>query len=201
MKTFTRVILIVVLCFGALACNTQKKIAKKNEKLETIIQREAIYYDVDFKSITSGNLSGQYMNELTKSVLNVAPEIIRKDLAEFMKSYDGPELKDPPKYLIDEIYDSVKRSRSARWADALYAFGEGAQGYTADQNAMASNKIQNKRKILYLKLKEIDNQNNAILDVWERYFIEDLQKFIALKMATQKDGWLKFRDEVEYISM
>ncbi|WP_297097859.1 hypothetical protein [uncultured Draconibacterium sp.] len=66
---------------------------------------------------------------------------------------------------------------------------------------MASNKIRNKREVLYLKLKEIDSQNNAAQDVWERYFLEDLQKFVALKMAIQKEGWGKFNDEVEYISM
>ena len=201
MKTFIRTLSFLVICISTISCSTQKKVTKKTDKLTEIIQREAIYYGVDFKSITSGNLSKQYKNEVTKSVLEVAPEIIKKDLTEFMNSYAGPELKDPPKYLIDEIYDSVKRSRSARWADALYAFGEGAQGYTADQNAMASNKIQNKREMLYLKLKEIDNQNNATLDVWEHYFLKNLQKFVALKMATQKDGWLKFGDEIEYISM
>nr|WP_319571675.1 hypothetical protein [uncultured Draconibacterium sp.] len=201
MKNIARLIIIALLCFGVLACSTQKRVTKNKDKLTDIIQREAIYYDVDFANITSGNLSGQYMNELTKSVLDVAPESIRKDLAEFMKSYAGPELKEPSVYLIDEVYASVQKSRSARWSDALMAFGEGLQGETADQNAMASNMIRNKREMLYLKLKEIDNRNNAILDVWERYFFEDLQKFVALKMATQKDGWVKFKDEVEYISM
>ncbi|WP_297097861.1 hypothetical protein [uncultured Draconibacterium sp.] len=131
MKTITKLILIVVLIFATFACSTQKKIAKKNEKLEIIIQREAIYYDVDFKSITSGNLSKQYKDNIIETVMKIAPDEIKKDISEFMNLYEGPELTDPPQYLVDEIYDSVRRERSSRWADALYAFGEGAQGYTA----------------------------------------------------------------------
>ena len=201
MKTFTRLILIVVLCFAILACNTQKKIAKKNEKLETFIQREAIYYDVDFKSMTSGNLSQQYKESMTRSILEITPDEIKEDISEFMKAYSGPELQEPPQYLIDEIYDSIRRERKIVWADALAAFGNGMQGNSADKNVMYSTQIRNQRGMLYLKLKEIDDQNKVILAEWDKYFIDDLLKYVAIKMATRENGWIKFKDEVEYISM
>lgn len=201
MKAFTSLIIIALLCFGSASCNTQKKIAKKKGKLETIIQREAIYYDVDFKSITSGNLSKQYKDNIKERVMKITPDDIKKDISEFINAYEGPELEDAPQYLIDEIYSSVKRERQVAWADAMYAFGEGLQGNTANQNAMASNKIRNKRELLYLKLKEIDNRNKITQATWQKYFIDDLLKFVALKTVTQKDGWIKLKDEVEYISM
>lgn len=89
------------------------------------------------------------VNEIYKvetSVINSMPYA-----EEFHRRYE--------EYLKQSIFKQLK----IRWFDALSAFGEGLQGNTANQNAMASTKLKQERLKIYSDwLNEIKTKNNPI---------------------------------------
>ena len=103
------------------------------------------------------------------------------DVDTFMKyagTHPDPNFVTPPTLNTEEEKRKARRERAAKWADALYAFGEGVQGRTADKNNMASTKMQQKRDELFQNYKNTSEANKQTAKNWEYNYRKDLMDWI-----------------------
>jgi len=110
------------------------------------------------------------------------------DVDNFMKyagTHPDPNFVTPPTLNIEEEKRKARRERAAKWADALYAFGEGVQGRTADKNNMASTKMQQKRDELFQNYKNTSEANKQTAKNWEYNYRKDLMDWIDKQKANE----------------
>ena len=110
------------------------------------------------------------------------------DVDTFMKyagTHPDPNFVTPPTLNIEEEKRKARRERAAKWADALYAFGEGIQGRTADKNNMASTKMQQKRDELFQNYKNTSEANKQTAKNWEYNYRKDLMDWIDKQKANE----------------
>ena len=110
------------------------------------------------------------------------------DVDNFMKyagTHPDPNFVTPPTLNIEEEKRKARRERAAKWADALYAFGEGVQGRTADKNNMASTKMQQKRDELFQSYKNTSEANKQTAKNWEYNYRKDLMDWIDKQKANE----------------
>jgi hypothetical protein len=80
-----------------------------------------------------------------KKMQPYAKSLSVQNLSDRISAYTQPELKKVPELDIKRAMDQERQIRRSRWADALYAFGEGLQGKTANPEAFASTRLQRKK--------------------------------------------------------
>lgn len=110
------------------------------------------------------------------------------DVDTFMKyagTHPDPNFVTPPTINTEEEKRKARRERAAKWADALYAFGEGVQGRTADKNNMASTKMQQKRDELFQNYKNASEANKQTAKNWEYNYRKDLMDWIDKQKANE----------------
>jgi hypothetical protein len=111
------------------------------------------------------------------------------DVDTFMKyagTHPDPNFVTPPTINTEEEKRKARRERAAKWADALYAFGEGLQGRTADKNNMASTKMQQKRDELFQNYKNASEANKQTAKNWEYNYRKDLMDWIDKQLESER---------------
>jgi len=141
--------------------------------------------------VDSANRSGVNLNEdysypvtedKNKSIAEGLSASVKGENMDAYLKYAGthpdPNFVTPPTINIEEEKRKARRERAAKWADALYAFGEGVQGRTADKNNMASTKMQQKRDELFQNYKNTSEANKQTAKNWEYNYRKDLMDWI-----------------------
>ena len=149
--------------------------------------------------VDSANRSGVNLNEdYSYPVTKDKKKSIAKDLSAFVKgenmdaflTYAGthpdPNYVTPPTLNIEEEKRKARRERAAKWADALYAFGEGMQGRTANKENMASTIMQRKRDELFQNYKNISEANKQSAKNWEYNYRKDLMDWIGKQQESDR---------------
>lgn len=101
-------------------------------------------------------------------------------------TYPNPNYVTPPTINIEEEKRKARRERAAKWADALYAFGEGIQGRTANKDNMASTIMQRKRDELFQNYKNISEANKQTAKNWEYNYRKDLMDWIGKQQESDR---------------
>ncbi|WP_163322989.1 hypothetical protein [Draconibacterium mangrovi] len=136
----------------------------------------------DYEQLTSearsqgldlNNVLKQPLNAKTKKDLSIsADKIYSEDLATSVKGLSEAFGEAPQEPLPDidykDLQESARKQRRARWADALYAFGEGLQGRTANPNAMVGTKYQRQRDQQFQNYKSTVERNRKAKELWDQ---------------------------------
>ena len=93
-----------------------------------------------------------------------------RDLATKIQSYSdavtAPQ-NEERKLDVKALMALEKTKRRSRWKDALYAFGEGLQGKTANQDAFVSTRIQRNQDKQFQDFKDVTERNKKTKFLWE----------------------------------
>ena len=150
--------------------------------------------------VDSANRSGVNLNEdYSYPVTDQERQRIAKDISTLVTdeknknafltyagTHPNPNYVTPPTLNIEEEKRKARRERAAKWADALYAFGEGMQGRTANKENMASTIMQRKRDELFQNYKNISEANKQSAKNWEYNYRKDLMDWIGKQQESDR---------------
>ena len=150
--------------------------------------------------VDSANRSGVNLNEdYNYPVTDPERQRIAKDISTLVTdeknknafltyagTYPNPNYVTPPTINIEEEKRKARRERAAKWADALYAFGEGIQGRTANKDNMASTIMQRKRDELFQNYKNTSEANKQTAKNWEYNYRKDLMDWIGKQQESDR---------------
>lgn len=144
---------------------------------------------------------------IIQNASKLAPKELVTDVVNRINTYAQPEFKKVPELDQKRLMEQERRARKARWGDALYAFGEGLQGKTANPELYASNRIQRKQDQEFQNYQAVTEQNRIARNAWnaqttnetikwldEQANNERLDKITREKMASAAD---QFRQKLD----
>ena len=137
------------------------------------IQREAASRGINLDDIGEMPLLDSDKGKITDAVKSLYPKEIAEGISNLSKAYAAPQNEERNKLDQKALMDSARRERRARWADALYAFGEGLQGKTANPENFASTRIQRKRDKEFQDFKDVTERNQKTKFLWETQYRKD----------------------------
>ena len=171
---------------------------KYSTPAEIALQRKMNRRDTNLV-VDSANRSGVNLNEdYSYPVTEDKKKSIAEGLSAFVKgenmdaylkyagTYPNPNYVTPPTINIEEEKRKARRERAAKWADALYAFGEGIQGRTANKDNMASTIMQRKRDELFQNYKTTSEANKQTAINWEYNYRKDLMDWIGKQQESDR---------------
>ena len=159
---------------------------------------------VDSANRSGVNLNEDYSYPVTedkkKSIAEgLSASVKGENMDAFLKyagTHPNPNYITPPTLNIEEEKRKARRERAAKWADALYAFGEGMQGRTANKDNMASTIMQRKRDELFQNYKTTSEANKQTAKNWEYNYRKDLMDWIGKQQESDK---LSAAEKKEYV--
>lgn len=116
----------------------------------------------------------------------VADEKNENAFLTYAGTHPNPNYVTPPTINVEEEKRKARRERAAKWADALYAFGEGMQGRTANKDNMASTIMQRKRDELFQNYKNTSEANKQTAKNWEYNYRKDLMDWIGKQQESDR---------------
>ena len=149
---------------------------------------------VDSANRSRVNLNEDYSYPVTedkkKSIAEgLSASVKGENMDAFLKyagTHPNPNYVTPPTINIEEEKRKARRERAAKWADALYAFGEGIQGRTANKDNMASTIMQRKRDELFQNYKNTSEANKQTAKNWEYNYRKDLMDWIGKQQESDR---------------
>lgn len=148
----------------------QRRINRANiadAKVNNIVSGAADKQGIDINTPYSYPVTDDFGKNLVDTLANHVSEEDKPKLSTFISSIPSPNYIAPPTINIDEEKAKAKLQRKVRWADALYAFGEGMQGKTANKDVMGSTKLQRERDTNFQNFKLISEANKKTAKDWE----------------------------------
>lgn len=173
----------------------QERVAKKQMKdydLGQQVRTEAGEYDIDIDKSDIGPLTTDRKTAIDKRITESTREDQREGLKKFQERISLPETKSQKPLDEQSLKDSLKKQKRAKWWDALYAFGEGLQGRTADPRAMRSKQLEAERKDLYEKYKSGAAGAKTAREDQEKQYIQQQIDYLK-QLADQETDKLKKR--------
>ena len=175
----------------------------KDAKISNTIKNESNKAGIDFKNQINTPLSLQAKKRITDGVKRSTSQDFANDIESFSSTYSPPQLENLPQLEEQALKESVRKQRKARWADALYAFGQGLTGQTANPAAMRSKQLEAERKQQYYEYKDISERNKKVQQVWENQYRNDLMNWLDDKINdkntadAEKEKYQKMADEIQ----
>ncbi len=151
-----------------------------------VVGREAGRYGVDLQDISKAPLGDDAKRRITEGIKQGASKEIAEDIEGFSKAYSGPSLETPTALDEEALKESAKRQRKARWVDALYGFGEGLRGRTADPRNLMSTKLERERSQEFQTFRDISERNKKARALWEDQYRGDLIGFLEKRMEEER---------------
>lgn len=155
-------------------------------KAEDIVKKEASAQGIDIDALTKTPIGVGAKERITKDIQAAANKDLVKDIEGYSKAYIDPALEKAPDIDKERLLQSAKRQRRARWADALYSFGEGLQGRTADPRALMSTRLERERSQQFQDYRSVRERNKRTQQLWENQYRKDLLGFIDQKLKDKK---------------
>jgi len=122
---------------------------------------------VDLNNMNQMPLMDSDKDKITEAVKGMYPKEFAQGIQNLSNSITAPKNEERNKIDQKALMDLEKKKRRAKFADALYAFGEGLQGRTADQNNFVSTKIQRKQDEQFQNFKDVTERNQKTKYLWE----------------------------------
>jgi hypothetical protein len=176
----------------------QRRINRANiadAKVTNIVSGAADKQGIDVNTPYSYPVTDDFGKNLVDTLANHVSEEDKPKLSTFISSIPSPNYIAPPTINIDEEKAKAKLQRKVRWADALYAFGEGMQGKTANKDVMGSTKLQRERDTKFQNFKLISEANKKTANDWEVNSRKEALDWIDKKLAS---GALTAEQERKY---
>lgn len=144
---------------------------------------KTIVSEAKSKSIDLNNQEGELLldkdkKELSEKISKAVPKERLSDALSRLDIYSPPELKKVPELDQKRLMDQERKIRRARWADALYAFGEGLQGRVANPETFATTVLQRKKDKEFQNYLDITNKNRDAKNAWIKYVTDDTIKWL-----------------------
>ena len=169
---------------------------KRIEKDEAVLKPQAGRYNVDLDAFPKGPMTENRKNQITKNVKKLASKEMAEDLDAFAKAYGKPSFEEPPQIDKDEMLKSARKERRAKFGDALYTFGEGLQGRTADPEKLMGTRLERERDKRFSQYKGATERNRLHNAAWESKYREDALAYIDKQLAQEnldKEQALKYQ--------
>jgi hypothetical protein len=175
--------------------NDSRREIKRKHKDYDQLTGEALNQGLDLDKVLK-----QPLNEKTKRDLKIsADKIYSEDLATSIKGISeaiGEAPQEPlPVINYKDLQESARKQRRAGWADALYAFGEGLQGRTANPNAMVGTRFQRERDQKFQEYKNTVERNRKVKQIWEQKRNDEILDWI---LERKNDQTLSAADREKY---
>ena len=115
---------------------------------------------------------------IIQNASKLAPKELVTEVVNRINTYAQPELKKVPELDQKRLMDQERKIRRARWADALYAFGEGLQGRVANPEAFATTRMQRKRDQEFQNYLDVTEQNRKVRNLWNAQTTDETLKWL-----------------------
>ncbi|MDD4971892.1 MAG: hypothetical protein PHT07_20900 [Paludibacter sp.] len=129
---------------------------------------------VDLNNIHQMPLMDSDKDKITEAVKGMYPKEFAQGINNLANSITAPQNEARNKLDAKALMNAEKQKRRAAWADALYAFGEGLQGKTANQDNFVSTKIQRKLDEDFQNYKDTTERNQKTKYLWENQTRKEL---------------------------
>lgn len=139
-----------------------KKVGDYNRVVEIAKEK-----GVDLNNIGEMPLMDSDKGKITDAVKSAYGRELATGIQGISDAITAPQNEERNKLDVKALMNLEKQKRRSKWADALYAFGEGLQGKTANPNAFVSTKIQRKQDEQFQQFKDVTERNKKTKFLWE----------------------------------
>jgi hypothetical protein len=129
---------------------------------------------VDLDNIGEMPLMDSDKGKITEAVKSAYGRELATGIQGISDAIQAPSNEERSKLDVKVLMDLERKKRRSRWSDALYAFGEGLQGKTANPEAFASTKIQRKQDEQFQNFKDVTERNQKTKYLWENQTKKEL---------------------------
>lgn len=156
-----------------------KRHDRRDKRYENIVTSEASKIGVDLKKpIDIGPMGNERKAAIDKDINTSLSEDERGRFKRFSDMTTAPVVDTPIIPDKEQLKANVKEQRKARWWDALYAFGEGLQGRTADPKIMRSKQLAAERMDMLNQYKDSFKAGKDRLNEWEGKYRSDAINYL-----------------------
>lgn len=139
-----------------------KKVGDYNRVVEIAKEK-----GVDMDNVGEMPLIDSDKGKITEAVKSAYGRELATGIQGISDSITAPKNEERNKLDTKKMMEDQKRIRKAKWADALYAFGEGLQGKTANSENFVSTRIQRKQDKEFQDFKDTTERNQKTKYLWE----------------------------------
>lgn len=185
---------------------TPVKLSRKDRKElqdKEALRVNAQRYGVDIDNPGKEELTDDYANRIKAAVSTAGGEGLATKISGFADMLTPPPKVAAIKPDMAAQLDAEKRQRRARFGDALYAFGEGLQGKTANPDNFVSNRIQRNQDKQFQDYKDATEKNAATKWAWENKNTNDVMDWVDQQLKEEnisqdrKDNLERIRDQMK----
>lgn len=182
--------------------NKQLREERRDERATNTINSEAGQYGIDLSNVSKTPLTTTAKEQITNSIKQLAGKEFASDIDNFSKAYTNPQFDDVPELNEKRLKELARKERRTRWADALYAFGQGLQGRVANPETYASTRLQRERDQQYQNYKNTVDRNRKIKQAYEDSYRNDLMDWIQQKIddttlsAAEREKYKVMADQI-----
>ncbi|MCE5332692.1 MAG: hypothetical protein LLF95_11220 [Bacteroidales bacterium] len=153
---------------------------------------------VDVDNLGKTELLDSDKQKITEAVKAAYPGEVARGVENLSKAYVAPKPESVPKIDMKKQMDLERQKRKIKWADALYAFGEGVQGRTANPENFAQNRIKRKQDQEFQDYKDVISRNAA-----SKYAYENKTRSELMNWADEqsKNEALSAREREKFAEM
>ena len=156
---------------------SDKEYSGKVKDYKTVVS-EAKSKGIDYDFQEGIPLLDNDKRELLEKMQPYAKSLSVQNLSDRISAYTQPELKKVPELDIKRAMDQERKIRRARWADALYAFGEGLQGRTANPETFATTRLQRQKDQEFKNYLDVTEQNRKARNAWNAQTTDETLKWL-----------------------
>lgn len=155
---------------------SDKEYAGKVKDYKTIVS-EAKSKGIDLNDQEGVPLLDSDKERIIQNVSKLAPKELITNAVNRINTYAQPELKKVPELDQKRLMDQERKIRRARWADALYAFGEGLQGRVANPETFATTRLQRQKDQEFKNYLDVTEKNRIAKNLWNDKTTADIRKW------------------------
>lgn len=150
------------------------------------IAEEASLQGIDLDNADQIPLTDEDRNKIDQIIVKSVPKELVGEFNAIANSHTAPKSEERAKLDAKALMASARKQRRAKFGDALYAFGEGLQGKTANPEAMATTRLQRQRDEQFKDFKEVTERNQKTKFLWETQHRNELIDWAEKKARDMK---------------
>lgn len=161
--------------------NKQERLERRDQRLTDHVKKEAEKEGIDLKHPAPQPLGEDKdieRNEIDEGAKQAYGKNHSNEVEGFSRSYEDPNYRKAPTLNMDQLKESYKKERRAKWSDVLTAIGLGLQGKNIDPSKFKSSRIAADRQAQYKQYKDVVDANKKAGDLWDSKYRTDLYNFL-----------------------
>ena len=173
---------------------SDRQFGKKVKDYSSLVE-DTGKYGIDLSNLDKMPTTDADREKITNYVRGSVPKELVGDFNNYANSYNYPQNEERNKLDQKKLLEAEKKQRRIRWADALYAFGEGLQGKTANPENFASNRIQRKQDEQFQAFRDTTERNKKAKYIADQQYRNDLVNWLEAKA---KDASLTAKEQQKF---